>query len=452
MGKAFSTGLDKTADGYQEEGIIKILKNIRDGLANGVIRPNNMPNRANDNDYGDDDRPDRPDDRPDRPDRPDDRPDRPDRPDDRPDGALNSVFLNNLNTNKNNIQINGEHYARLIENQNAVIKKLEEEIKDKKNLTKDIIDQAGETINSIKEESSEYYNKYKQFLFKYNEALKQLDSANNIYGKEIGKLSTDLNNEKTRTNELINKIQDLEKINEMFSNILVDLAKKLNELKNDKNKLKEDNEYLDNLVNSIRENNSELIRNIKNINNEVARDQAKIRDMLNKVNDNINNLYKQIVDKENDFDAKLDKLNKLNDNIKNINNYIKKHNEKINIEDLEDIDNRYNNLMNEYDILRDIMHEYKNEIKKIKIKPNKTKHDFDKIKSLEKKLSLQKDAINDSEYFLKLKENIIKSKKRTLLTLDRINTDEVKKIKEYDDMPYLETEEEAAENIADINE
>ena len=27
----------------------------------------------------------------------------------------------------------------------------------------------------------------------------------------------------------------------------------------------------------------------------------------------------------------------------------------------------------------------------------------------------------------------------------------MKKIKEYDDMPYLETEEEAAENIADIN-
>ena len=132
LGKAFSTGLDKTADGYQEEGIIKISKNIRDGLANGVIRPNNMPNRANDDDYGDDDRPDRPDDRPDRPDRPDDRPDRTGRPNDRPDGALNSVFLNNLNTNINNIQINGEHYARLIENQNVVIKKLEEESKDKK--------------------------------------------------------------------------------------------------------------------------------------------------------------------------------------------------------------------------------------------------------------------------------------------------------------------------------
>ena len=79
----------------------------------GIIRPHNRPN----NDNGDDD------DRPDRPDRPDDKPDR-------PDGALGSVFLNNLNTNLNNMQSNGEHYARLIENQNAAIKKLEEKIKD----------------------------------------------------------------------------------------------------------------------------------------------------------------------------------------------------------------------------------------------------------------------------------------------------------------------------------
>ena len=182
------------------------------------------------------------------------------------------------------------------------------------------------------------------------------------------------------------------------------------------------------------------------------RNQAKIRDMLNKVNDNINNLYKQIIDKENDFDAKLDKLNKLNDNIKKINSYVKENNEKINIKDLEDIDNRYDNLINEYNILRDIIYEYKDEIKRIKRKPNKTKDDFNKIKDLEKKLSLQKDAINDSEYSLRINENIIKNKKQTLSTLDRINTDEAKKIKEYNGMPYLETEEEAAENIADLNE
>ena len=36
LGKTFSTGLDKNAQGYQEEGIIKLLKDIRDGLASGI--------------------------------------------------------------------------------------------------------------------------------------------------------------------------------------------------------------------------------------------------------------------------------------------------------------------------------------------------------------------------------------------------------------------------------
>ena len=34
LGKTFSMGLDKTAQGYQEEGIIKLIKDIRDGLGN----------------------------------------------------------------------------------------------------------------------------------------------------------------------------------------------------------------------------------------------------------------------------------------------------------------------------------------------------------------------------------------------------------------------------------
>ena len=72
LGKTFSTGLDKTVQGYQEEGVIKLLKDIRDGLRNGR-------NRLDDNgDDGDDDD-DRPDDRPDN--RPDDRPDRDDNDD-----------------------------------------------------------------------------------------------------------------------------------------------------------------------------------------------------------------------------------------------------------------------------------------------------------------------------------------------------------------------------------
>ena len=36
LGKAFNQGLDKNVQGYQEEGVIKLLKDIRDGLAGGV--------------------------------------------------------------------------------------------------------------------------------------------------------------------------------------------------------------------------------------------------------------------------------------------------------------------------------------------------------------------------------------------------------------------------------
>ena len=56
LGKTFSTGLDKTAQGYQEEGIMKILKDIRDALAGNVIIPARPP-RPNDNgdDNGNDD-------------------------------------------------------------------------------------------------------------------------------------------------------------------------------------------------------------------------------------------------------------------------------------------------------------------------------------------------------------------------------------------------------------
>ena len=40
-GKTFSTGLDKNAQGYQEEGVIKLLKDVRDGLRGVNRRPNN---------------------------------------------------------------------------------------------------------------------------------------------------------------------------------------------------------------------------------------------------------------------------------------------------------------------------------------------------------------------------------------------------------------------------
>ena len=59
LGKAFSVRLDKTIPNYQKEGVIKLLKNIRDNLA-GDNRPNNDDNRPN----NDDNRPNNDDNRP----------------------------------------------------------------------------------------------------------------------------------------------------------------------------------------------------------------------------------------------------------------------------------------------------------------------------------------------------------------------------------------------------
>ena len=56
LGKTFNTGLDKTAQGYQKEGITKLLKDIRDSLAGNVIIPARLPrsdNNGNDNNGND---------------------------------------------------------------------------------------------------------------------------------------------------------------------------------------------------------------------------------------------------------------------------------------------------------------------------------------------------------------------------------------------------------------
>ena len=63
LGKTFSSGLDKTAQGYQEEGVMKLLKDIRDSLRGGARPPipdnnNNNNNNNNDDDDDDDYRPD----------------------------------------------------------------------------------------------------------------------------------------------------------------------------------------------------------------------------------------------------------------------------------------------------------------------------------------------------------------------------------------------------------
>ena len=190
LDKTFSMRLDKTAQGYQEEGAIKLLKDIRDSLARPPRPNNNGDDNGDDNDNNDnnDDNDDNDN---------DDNDNIPDYNDDNDnndnDDNDDSAFLNNLNTNLNNIQNDSEHYARLIAYQNVTIGKLKEELTDKKKLTQDIVDQARETINESNEKHLEYYNKYNNTLVDYIKALEQLNSTENTYSKEINNLNNIIN-------------------------------------------------------------------------------------------------------------------------------------------------------------------------------------------------------------------------------------------------------------------
>ena len=55
LGKVFNQGLDKKAEDYKKEGVIKLLKDIRDGLAGGNNRNNDDDDDNDDNENGGDD-------------------------------------------------------------------------------------------------------------------------------------------------------------------------------------------------------------------------------------------------------------------------------------------------------------------------------------------------------------------------------------------------------------
>ena len=68
----------------------------------------------------------------------------------------------------------------------------------------------------------------------YIKKLKQLDSAENTHGREIADLNHIINDEAIRANELINRIEYLEDVENESLEIMDDLNNKLDELKNKK--------------------------------------------------------------------------------------------------------------------------------------------------------------------------------------------------------------------------
>ena len=353
LGKTFSTGLDKNVQGYQEEGVIKLLKDIRDSLARPP-RLNNNRDDNDDNDYDDNDYDNRPD-------------DNDDNDDNDNDDNYGSVFLNNLNTNLNNIQNDSEHYARLIAYQNVTIGKLKVELTDKKSLTQGIVDQGKATIDENNKECLKDYNKYKNTLVDYTNALKQLNKAENTYGKEIGHLNNIIN-------ELRNKIQNLENVEKKTLELINELNAKLDELEN-KNISENDKEILQAKIDSLIDNNNRLKDFIENYDNNVKKSKHKIYNELNKfknnMEDDMNNFNEKFTIKKNKLNARLDKLNNY---VEKLNNYIRENNDKIiNTENkLDKANNEYNNLLLEYNQLNKEFIKIKDDLHKTKNKPNES--------------------------------------------------------------------------------
>ena len=105
LGKTFSVGLDKTAQGYQEEGVMKLLKDIRDSLRGGARPPrpdNNDDDNNNDDDDDDDD---------------DDRPDYNNMPDlETEEEAAERISKNALDKFKNNLEIEMNNSDKIVKN------------------------------------------------------------------------------------------------------------------------------------------------------------------------------------------------------------------------------------------------------------------------------------------------------------------------------------------------
>ena len=191
----------------------------------------------------------------------------------------------------NSIQNNGEHYARLIANQNAVIKKLEKELIDRKHLTKDIIDQARKTINENNKERLEYYDKYKNTSLDYIKALEQLNNAENTYGREIANLNNTINDERIKTNELRNKIQNLEDAEKESLETINELNDKLDELENKKYISESDKKILQEKIDDLIDNNNKLENFIEVYNDTLQEEKDK---MYNDMKDKMHNFDKNL--------------------------------------------------------------------------------------------------------------------------------------------------------------
>ena len=201
LGKTFSAGLDKTAQGYQEEGVMKLLKDIRDSLRGGArpSRPDNNNDNNNDDDNNDDDDKefvslsleeinnkkytnyDDDDDDDDDDNDDDDRPDYNNIPDlETEEEAAERISTNALDKFKNNIEIDMNNLDKIVKNkENEFSAKLNKLNNDAKKIDNYIKENNDKIIKKEKE--------YNELFLKYNASIKELEKTKDDLNKEKDK-------------------------------------------------------------------------------------------------------------------------------------------------------------------------------------------------------------------------------------------------------------------------
>ena len=210
LGKTFSGGLDKTAQGYQEEGVMKLLKDIRDSLRGGARPPKPDNNDNNDNNTDDDDDDDD-----------DDRPDYNNMPDlETEEEAAERISTNAL-----------DKFIKM-NNLDKIVKNKENEYSTKLNKVNNDVKK---TDNYIKENNDKIIKKEKEcneIFLKYNESIKELE-----------KTKDELNKEKDN-----NQVKKIQKNLRNQNNIIEELESELNDKKVNIKTLKDNNKNLENII------------------------------------------------------------------------------------------------------------------------------------------------------------------------------------------------------------
>ena len=184
LGQTFSVGLDKTVQGYQEEGVIKLLKDIRDGLRGGVRPPGPDNDDNNDGKNDDNNNDDSNDDNNNDDNNNDDNDDNDNEDNDNDDNDNDSVP--DLETEEEAVKRMVDYYKKIKDDYDDIIKNLKHKILDLETKLKDSKLSIEEKDKLNNEEKDKIYKMLKIDIYNFN---KKSNDYLDIFYNKISKLN-----------------------------------------------------------------------------------------------------------------------------------------------------------------------------------------------------------------------------------------------------------------------